>query len=105
MSKLRRYEILLPRKFNDGQAVPERLISETLQELETRFGAVSWETQIIQGAWQYKGEGYRDELFRVFVDVPNRAEHRTFFRTYKAKLKVRFKQIDIWMTTYPLDVV
>jgi len=25
MSKLRRYEILLPRKFNDGQPVPDRL--------------------------------------------------------------------------------
>jgi len=105
MSKLRRYEILLPRKFNDGLAVPEHLISETLQELETRFGAVSWETQIIQGAWQYKGEDYRDELFRVFVDVPDKPEHRKFFRAYKEKLKARFKQIDVWMTTYPLDVI
>lgn len=53
MSKLRRYEILLPRKFNDGQRVPDALISETLRELEQRFGAVSWETEIIQGAWQH----------------------------------------------------
>ena len=44
MSKLRRYEILLPRKFNDGQPVPDRLISQTLREVEERFGAVSWET-------------------------------------------------------------
>jgi hypothetical protein len=53
MSRLRRYEILLPRKFNDGEPVPENAISETLRELEEQFGAVSWETHIIQGAWQY----------------------------------------------------
>ena len=49
MSALRRYEILLPLRFNDGQSVPDALISDTLIELENRFGAVSWETQIIRG--------------------------------------------------------
>jgi hypothetical protein len=49
MSALRRYEILLPLRFNDGQSVPDGLISDTLIELETRFGTVSWETQIIRG--------------------------------------------------------
>jgi hypothetical protein len=29
--------------------VPDELISETLLELETHLGAVSWETQTIQG--------------------------------------------------------
>ena len=105
MNRLRRYEILLPRKFNDGQPVPDGLISEALRELEQRFGAVSWETQIIQGAWQQQGEHFRDELFRVFVDVEDRTEHREFFRGYKEQLKSRFKQLDIWMTTYPIDVI
>jgi hypothetical protein len=56
MSRLRRYEILLPRKFNDGQPVPDQLISDTLRELETRFGAISWETQVIRGSWQHQGD-------------------------------------------------
>jgi len=105
MSKLRRYEILLPRKFNNEQRVPDDLISKTLRELEHRFGAVSWETQIIQGAWQRQGEHFRDELFRVFVDVEDRPEHRKFFRSYKEQLKTRFKQLEIWMTTYLIDVI
>jgi len=34
MSSLqRRYEILLPLRFNDGRAVPENLIAETLLEI------------------------------------------------------------------------
>jgi hypothetical protein len=105
MSKLRRYEFLLPRKFNDGQPVPDDLISQTLGELEERFGAVSWETQIIQGSWRYQGERFYDELFRVFVDVEDKPEHAEFFRRYKEQLKSRFRQLDIWMTTFPIDVV
>jgi hypothetical protein len=46
MSKsLRRYEILLPLRLNDGQPVPDDLVADTLLELEQRFGAVSSETQ------------------------------------------------------------
>lgn len=105
MSRLRRYEVLLPRKFNDGQPVPDDLISQTLDELEQRFGAVSWETQIIFGAWQHQGERFRDELFRAFVDVEDLPEHAQFFRRYKQELKSRFRQIDIYMTTYPIGVV
>ena len=47
----RRYEILLPLRFNDGAEVPEQLLVDTLFELRERFGAVSSETQIIQGQW------------------------------------------------------
>jgi hypothetical protein len=38
---LRRFEILLPLRFNDGQAVPDELIAELLLQLESRFGARS----------------------------------------------------------------
>jgi len=39
------------------------------------------------------------------VDVENKPEHAEFFRGYKEQLKSRFKQLDIWMTTFPIDVV
>jgi hypothetical protein len=103
---LRRYEILLPRQFNDQQSVPEQLLVDTLLELEQRCGAVSSETQVIRGFWQQQGESFRDELVRVFVDVPDTAENRQFFQQYKEHLKARFRQIvDIWMTTYPIEVL
>src|SRR4051812_950458 len=37
----RRFEILLPLRFNDGRPVPAEMVAETLLELEQRFGAVS----------------------------------------------------------------
>jgi hypothetical protein len=102
---LRRYEILLPRRFNDGQEVPDELIADTLIELEAKFGAVSSETQSIQGRWRHEGESYRDDLVRVFVDVADEPEHRLFFVELKERLKVRFQQIEIWVTTYPVEVL
>ncbi len=105
MSALRRYEIYLPLRFNDGQPVPNELIADTLLELRQRFGAVSCETQTISGTWEHEEQTYRDDLVRVFVDVVDLPANREFFVDLKGRLKTRFRQIDLWMTTYPVDVV
>ena len=102
---LRRYELLLPLRFNDGNPVPDALIADTLIELEQQFGAVSAETQVIRGQWRHENQRYRDELVRLFVDVADTSENREFFVGYKAQLKTRFQQLDIWMTTYPIEVL
>jgi hypothetical protein len=106
MSKsLRRFEVLLPRRFNDQQPVPDELIGETLLDLRHRFGVVSSETQIIRGLWEYQGQLFADELVRVYVDVPDTPENRQFFQEFKELLKTRFRQIDIWLTTYLVEVI
>lgn len=104
-SSFRRYEILLPRQFNDGQPVPDELMADTVLDLRKQFSAVSAETQIIRGIWTFQGQSYRDELSRIFVDVPDTAETQQFFREFKERLKERFRQIDIWMTSHPIDVI
>ena len=84
MSKtLRRFEVLLPLRFNDGQPVPDEIVADTLLELEQRFGAVSCETMDLAR------RSYRDDLIRVFVDVGDD--------------QARFQQLDIWMTTYLVE--
>jgi|ERR1043166_3222560 hypothetical protein len=105
MSNWRRYEILLPLKFNDGQRVPWTLIGDTLVELRKQFGAASWETQIIHGIWQHQEAEFHDQLVRVFVDVEDRPANRLYFSDLKKKLKSSFRQIDIWMTTYPIETI
>ena len=101
----RRFEILLPLRFNDGQPIPDDLVADTLLELRQRFGAVSSETQTIHGIWEHQNQIYRDDLVRVFVDVPDVPETREFFESFKERLKTRFQQLDIWMTTYPVEVL
>jgi hypothetical protein len=51
----RRYEMLLPLRFNSGELVPDELIADTLLELERRFGAVSCETQTIRNFLAARG--------------------------------------------------
>ena len=104
-ASFRRFEILLPRRFNDGQLIPDELIADTLLELEERFGAVSSETQIIRGLWRYEDQLFRDELIRMFVDTPDIPDSRQFFVEFKERVKVRFQQIDIWITTYSIEVL
>jgi len=41
----------------------------------------------------------------VFVDTLDVAESRAFFTEFKERMKERFQQIDIWMTTYPIEVL
>ena len=105
MNALRRYEILLPLRFNDGTPVPETVLAETFAELREEFGAASWETQVLRGSWAEGGVVYQDNLTRFFVDVSDEPSHREFFRGFKERLKVRFAQLDVWITSHPIDVI
>jgi hypothetical protein len=77
----------------------------TVLQLRMRFGAVSSETQIIRGLWESQGQIYRDENFRIFVDVEDPDENRRFFIGFKETLKKRFQQLDIWLTSHPIEVL
>ena len=100
---LRRYEILLPRRSNDGTSFPDEMFGDVLLDLRRRFGAVSSESQIIHGVWTAENRVFRDELSRVFVDVEDTPEARAFFEQFKELLKAKFQQLDIWMTSHPVE--
>jgi hypothetical protein len=85
--------------------VPDELLGETLLDLRRQFGSVSSETQIIRGLWEHQGQLFADDLVRIFVDVADTEENRQFFVEFKDRLKVRFRQIEIWLTTYPIEVI
>ena len=97
--------MLLPIRFNDGKRIPKELFADALLELEAKFGAVSSETQIIHGSWRYKGKSFRDDLVRIYVDAADTKMNRRFFVAFKERLKARFRQLDIWMTTYLVELI
>jgi hypothetical protein len=105
MNEYRRYEILLPRRYNDGRRVPAALLRQTFRELEARFGAVSAERQVIVGSWRQGEKTYRDELVRLFVDVPADPQHEQFFRDFKETLKQRFQQLELWVTSHDIRIL
>jgi hypothetical protein len=105
MSAFGRFEILLPLRYNDGRPVPEELLEDAALEIQRSFGAVSWESQVIEGRWRLAGVEYRDTLNRIFVDLEDTPENRRFFMQLKDRLKTRFQQLDIWVTVHPIEVL
>ena len=101
----RRYEIHLPLKFNDGQPVGEELFYPTREELTAQFRAVSFQPNVIYGTWVHDGDRYEDELARFVVDVEDTPENLQFFVNLKKILIDRFKQIDIYIVSYPVDII
>ncbi len=103
-TKWRRFEVMLPRQFNDGRAVPAEWLSRAALEISDHFGAVSYETQVIEGHWQQAGFVYRDNLARVFVDTPDTKENRAWMKEFKKRWKEKLEQLEIWMISYRIDI-
>jgi len=105
MSGFSRFELLLPLEFNDGKPVPRHLLAETALEIQQRFRAVSWESQVIEGLWTHGGIEFHDRLNRIFVDAEDTPQNREFFISLKERLKERFQQLDIWLTVHPIEML
>ncbi len=103
-SSLRRFEVLLPLRFNDGRDVPGEWLAEAVLEVVDRFGAASYETQKVEGHWRHDGVTYRDDLVRLVVDVPNTDENRDWMREFKRRWKDRLEQLDLWLISYIIDL-
>ena len=101
----RRYEILLPLQYNDGSPVPPEDLNKTREEILARFDGVSIQPGTISGIWIHEGARYEDSLVRLTVDVEDTAENRQFFVDWKPSLLQRFQQIDLYITSFLIDVI
>ena len=103
-SRWRRFEVLLPLRFNDGRDVPGEWIAEAVLEIVDHFGAASYETQKVEGHWRHSGILYRDDLVRIVVDVPDSPRNRQWMKQFKDRCKVRLEQLELWMVSYRIEV-
>ena len=103
-SRWRRFEVLLPLRFNDGRDVPGEWIADAVLEIVEHFGAASYETQKVEGHWRHSGILYRDDLVRIVVDVPDSARNRQWMKQFKDRWKGRLEQLELWMVSYRIEV-
>lgn len=103
-SRWRRFEVLLPLQFNDGRDVPADWLAEAVLDVVGHFGAVSYETQKLEGHWRQGGILYRDTLVRLVVDVPDTPQSRQWMRDFKTRWKIRLEQLELWMTSYRIEI-
>ncbi len=101
----RRYEIHLPLKYNDGRSVSAELFEQTREDLIAQFGAMTLLPQSAIGVWVHQGTRYEDDLLRFIVDVDDTPEHQQFFVDFKMALLERFDQIEIYIASYPVDIL
>ena len=50
----------------------------------------------------------RSRIMRLFAEnygAQTRTENREFFKSFKEQLKTRFNQLDLWITSYPIDII
>jgi hypothetical protein len=102
-SKSRRYEVLLPVRFNDGSEVPDELLGQAVNEIVEQFGAVTFYKEA-EGRWRHEDVMYRDDLALLVVDISDTARNRRWMKQYKAAWKERLKQLELWMVSYPIDI-
>lgn len=102
---LRRYEILLPLRYNDGSPIEPEKFDETRSALLNQFRGATFDPHPVRGWWTRQGVEYEDALVRIVIDVEDTAEARAFFTRFKEILKERFKQVEIWMTYYQIGRV
>jgi hypothetical protein len=103
-NKSRRYEVLLPVRFNDGSDVPEELLGEAVNEIVDQFNAATFHRQTVEGHWRHDEAHFRDDLAIIVIDLPDSDKNRKWMRAFKARWKKRLNQLEIWMVSYPIDI-
>ena len=101
---LRRYEVILPTRYNDGTAVESSYFLTTARELAGQFGGASVLPEAMRGIWLHQGQWYEEHNVRLFAEVEDTPENAEFFLGWKATLKQRFRQIDIWIVSYEVRI-
>src|SRR5438552_3233833 len=101
----RRYEILLPTTHNDGRLVDEELLENTFDEVADHLGGISVTPRAVLGIWVHEGKRHKEEMRLLSVDVDETPENQAFFVQFKVELLKRFEQIEIYIVSYPIDIL
>jgi hypothetical protein len=95
----------LPLTHNDGRPISPDKFQQTRDDLIAQFGAISMSAFAVIGAWVHEGTRYEDELRRFTVDVEDIPENQHFMAAYKKTLLERFEQIEIYMVSFPVEII
>ena len=100
----RRYEILLPTRYNNGAPVEAEKIDLVVQELSQCFGGITFHPELLRGVWLHQDQRFEENNVRLVVDVEDSPDTADFFFRYKQTLKERFRQIDLWITSHEIRI-
>jgi len=104
---MRKYEIYLPLKYNDGKEIEAEKIKQIREELIGVFGAVtvSSRSSPYQGTWKYGGVEYIDDIIKVEIVTSGDKITKKFLKDFKERVKESLRQVDILITTHGIQVI
>ena len=100
----RRFEILLPLEHSDGTGAAQ-YVMQTRDELVAEFGKKSVLPPFIYHVWPAGGPGWNNEMVLIITHVEDSAANLQFFRRLKEKLRERFKNLEIYIVSYLVEVL
>lgn len=97
---MKKYEVYLPLKYNDGGEIEAEKLKQIREELIAAFGALTVSSQAspYQGRWKYGGVEFVDDIVKIEIVTVSDKKTERFFKRFKEHLKQLLKQIDILIT-------
>ena len=104
---MKKYEIYLPLKYNDGREIEAEKIKQIREELIAVFGAITVSSQSApyQGTWKYGGVDFIDDIIKIEIIAVDDRKSERFFKRFKQRLKRLLKQIDILITARDIRTI
>ncbi len=104
---MKKYEIYLPLKYNDGTDIEVKKLKEIEQQLIAVFGAmtVSSLSAPLKGKWRYGGVEFIDDIIRIEVITETEWGSHRFFKDFKRQLKRKLRQLDILITVQHIETI
>jgi hypothetical protein len=99
---MRKYEIYLPIKYNDGTDIESEKFYEVRMTLSALFGGltVSSSAAPFEGIWIHQGVEYKDLVIKLEIITSDDDKMEKFFKDYKETLKEIFQQKEILITIH-----
>ena len=95
----------MPLTLNDGSPIDPAKHLQTRDEIAARFGGCSLFPGTVRGVWFHEGTRYEDESLRLTVDAEDTPDNLQFFVELKPVLRDRFQQIEIYIVSFPIEIV
>jgi hypothetical protein len=104
---MKKYEIYLPLKYNDGSEIEPEKFKQIREELIAVFGAltVSSQTAPYQGTWKYGGVDFIDDIIKIEIISGDDRKSARFFPRFKRRVKQLLRQIDILITEQDIRTI
>jgi uncharacterized protein YnzC (UPF0291/DUF896 family) len=104
---MKKYEIYLPLKYNDGQEIEPEKLKQIREQLVAVFGAitVSSLSAPFQGTWRYGGVEFVDDIIRFEIITEEDLRSNLFFKKFKQQLKRTLRQFDILITVQNIETI